>query len=215
MTDIAQLQSILQNTGETIARDIAEAQGLPCDFVVSITKLEDPYTIAVEAGNPPSLIIDRDCISTILFTDDEKERKKLGRKLRRDIAQMVSKLPRMQRTLAIVPLASAIAMSKEAKRLVKTAFPERILYKIPDSHLEITSVYSVTVREITTNQSVTLTGPNESYLRQKAIAQLTQLVAMNQVLQEQLDKESFIAEDKPAKILFASDDRGTEIKNEY
>lgn len=215
MTDISQLSSILQSTGETIARDIAEAQGLACDFVVTLSKLEEPYTLAIEAGNPPTLIIDRDYIAKVMFTDDDKERKKLIKKLRRDIAQLVSKIPRMQRTLAIVPIAQAIALSKEAKRLVKTAFPERVIYKIPDHLLDIQSVYSVTVREITTNQSVTLTGPNESYLRAKAIAQLTQLVAMNQILQEHLDAEKFVAEEPVKKILFASDDRGTEIKNEY
>jgi len=213
--DLEQLQKVFQSTGEGMVRDIAGAQGLNCDFVVSVTPLNSEYSIVIEAGYPPVITIDSGAIMSALVNNDDKERGKSQRKLRRDIAFAVSKLPKMQRTLSIVPLAQAIALAKEAKRFVRTAFPEKVIYRIPDSHLDIQSTVTVTVREITTGQSVSLSGKNESVLRAQAVAQLTKLVAMNEYLQTQLEQESFVPEYKPSKIMISTDDRGTDVKYEY
>jgi len=211
MSNLVDLQKILQSTGEGIARDIAEAQGLDCDFVVSVTPLSE-YAMVVEAGYPPTLTISSDYILSLVSSDNTKKAKSV---FRRKMSRMVSLIPRMERSLAIVPLAEAIAMQAEAMKIVKTAFPQKVIYKIPDSHLEITSTYSVTVREVTTGISVTLSGSNESLIRARAISELTSLVSMNESLQKELEKEAFVPEIKPSAVSMSSNPSEDMVTYDY
>lgn len=214
MSDLTELQKILQSTGESIARDIAEAQGLSCDFVVSVTPLTE-YAIVIEAGYPPTMTISSDYILSLISSDTEKDRKKAKMVLRRKLSRMVSLIPKMERTLALVPIAEAIAMQAEAMKVVRTAFPQKVIYKIPESHLEIKSTYTISVREISTGISVTLTGENESVTRAKAISQLTSLVSMNDILIQKLSDEAFVPEIKPSAVSMSANPSEDMIKYDY
>ncbi len=191
-----ELGQILQKTIEDIAREIAGAQQLSCDFVVSVTPiLKDingrKVAYAIQAGYPPVLMVNTLHVLK-LITGTKYEADKAKRNIRVNISSAVSKLPRMQRTLAIQPIAEVIALQENFKKWMKTNYSEKIVHSIPDHHLEVTESYTIVMREITTGQSVTLTGNNPSHLRVLAKEKLTNLVAMSEVLADKLKEEAFV-----------------------
>ena len=141
------------------------------------------------------------------FEADDKLRSKANNRIRRLISRAVEYIPRMQRTLAIQPIADIIAVKEGMKRFGKSMEPDRIIYRIPENHLTVTTSFTLTVTEHFTGQSVTLTGDNESLLRAKAIAQLTQLLSMSEALYNELNPPV-----PPVKAVHLKED---EINNEY
>lgn len=200
MNSNAEMLKVLSATVEGIVSDIATAQDADCDFVVSVSPI-DEYVLTIIAGYPPTLVVDSSFVMSIILEPDEKKRHTLTTVLRRKLSLAVSRLPRMQRTLAIQPLAEAIALKQEAQRFVRTAFPNKVLpVHIDESNLEIKTQITVTVREVQTGMSVTLTGLNESILRARAISQLTTLIALDDALREKVTDSQYRPEPKPSAI---------------
>lgn len=212
MSDITQLQQILQSTGEGLVRDIASSLQVPCDFVVSVALIPD-FDITISKGYPPTITISSSLILGAIFNDDPKVRKKTKNRIHRIIFLALGKLPRMVHTLSNEPPAEMIAL-KDGK-FHKTNYPEDIIFKIPLHHLEISYTHTITVREIITNQSVTMTGESESLIRAKAIAQLTSIVSMNKALQEEMKNHEKPFEPDIEKILIRENVVGPEIHYEF
>lgn len=217
MNDLKQLQQILQKTASDMCKDIAEAQGLDSDsFVISVdSTLVEPFVVAIDAGYPPTLRVDTAYIGKSLFIDNPKERRQYISAVKRKLALAISKIPRQQKTLALVPLGQAIALRQESRKFFRTAFPDKIHYTIPSSQLEVTTTITVSAREITTGMSVTLSGANESYLRTKVIAQLTSLVQDSEIFLDSAEVHNFVPEQPPAKILITDSPDEDNIKYEY
>lgn len=214
MSELKDLTQILHKTGESLIKETAISLELDCDFVVSVSPVIDSeYAIVVEAGNPPVITLSSPYLFAIIFEDDAKKRKEAISVLKRKLKGMVKIIPRMQRTLSIVPIAEAVASSVEARRMVKTAFPERVIHKIPIDFLRYEFLLTVTLTEINTGISVTLTGSNESILKAKALAQLTSLVAMSELLREKIKQHEFVPDYRPCKITMKASP--TEDKIEY
>jgi hypothetical protein len=217
MNDLKQLHKILQTTATDLCHDIADAQGLDLDaFVISVdSTLVEPYVVGIDAGYPPILRIDTAYIGQSLFIDSPRERKAYINAVKRKLSLAISKIPRQQKTLALVPLGQAIALRQDSRKFVRTLFPEKIHFTIPESHLQISTVITVTAREVTTGMTVILSGANESYLRTKALAQLTSLVQDSEIFLDTVEQETFIPEEAPAKILITSSPDEDNVKYEY
>lgn len=217
MSQHAELQKILQSAYSSIVEEIALVYELTSeDYVFQVdSTLAEPYVIAVDAGYPPTLRVDTGWLSRAIFTDDPKERKKFQKSVRYKLTLAVAKIPRQQRTLALVPLAQSIAMAQDAKKFVRTMFPDKIHFHIPDGHLQITTTITVHAREVTTGMSVTLSGTNESHLRTKAIAQLTSLVQDSEILEQMVTEQNFKPIYPPSRILISSSPDEDDIKYEY
>ena len=211
MTEILpDLTKILQAAGEQVVKDIVNAQGIKGDYLVSVENLPD-YDIAIKAGYPPELIISYSLLLEAIFNQDEKIRKSAKKKFRSVLARAIAKLRVMERSLALQPMAEIIAVKHGMSKFVKSNFPEKLVYRIPDNHLRFSIQHNVTVTvtETYTGMTVTLVGDSESYLRAKAVSQLTQMLQMHDGLAEELEKENI--EPKPNALYF----KEGEIKSEY
>jgi len=217
MSQLSELKQVLQSAYAGIVADIAHTYELTSeDYVFSVdSTLAEPYVIAIDAGYQPTLRVDLGYLAKSLLLDDDKERKRFQKSIRYKLTLAVAKIPRQQRTLAIVPLAQSIAMANDAKKFVRTNFPDKIRFHIPESHLQVTTTITVHAREVTTGMSVTLSGSNESYLRTKAIAQLTSLVQDSEILENMITLENFVPVHQPSKILISSNPDEDAIKYEY
>lgn len=217
MSQLSELQKILHSAYTPVVAEIASTYELGSeDYVFQVdSTLADPYVIAVDAGYPPTLRIDTGWLSRAIFTEDDKERKRFQKSVRYKLTLAIAKIPRQQRTLALVPIAQSIAMAKDAKKFVRTMFPNKIHFHIPDGHLQVTTTITVCARELTTGMSVTLSGTNESHLRTKAIAQLTSLVQDSEILEQMVTEETFKPVYPPSRILISSSPDEDAIKYEY
>jgi hypothetical protein len=217
MSQLSELKQVLQSAYGSIVAEIAHTYELtPEDYVFSVdSTLSEPYVIAIDAGYPPTLRVDLGYLATSLLLDDDKARKKFQKSIRYKLTLAVAKIPRQQRTLALVPLAQSIAMAQDAKKFVKTMFPDKIHFHIPDGHLQVTTTITVCAKELTTGMSVTLSGTNESHLRTKAIAQLTSLVQDSEILEQMVTVENFKPVYPPDRILISSNPDEDNIKYEY
>ena len=207
MFDLNELDKLMQNTADIICKDIASAQGIREEEYVMLVEstLIEPWIIAIDAGAIPTIRIDSKYILRIIMEPDAKKRTKMKMGLRRLLALTFSKIHRMHRTLALVPLAESIALKEGAKKFVRTMFPEKIHYTIPDVHFIISASASVTVTDPITNMAVTLNGDNISLLTKQAKQKLVNLLASNEYFAKvQEEKNSAVEiskyEEKPSTI---------------
>lgn len=217
MNNLSELEKILQSSYGSIVSEIAHVYELtPEDYVFIVdTTLLEPYVIAIDAGYPPTLRVDAGWLAQSLLLDDDKARRKFQKAVRYKLTLAIAKIPRQQRTLALVPIAQSIALAADAKKFVKSMFPDKIRFSIPEGHLQVSTMITVCAKEITTGMSVTLSGSNESYLRTKAIAQLTSLVQDSEILEHMIENENFKPIHPPARILISSNPDEDNIKYEY
>lgn len=192
MTNETQLIQVLQNTVDTVVRDIARAQELTCDFVVSVSPfLEADY--AIKAGYPPTLVVKSQYVMEfILSASDPQKMQKLKKSFRRDMSNALAKVSLMEHTLAHNPPARMIAILPGSKKWVKTNHPDKLTFDIPDEFLSVTEQYTVTMTEINSGITVTLTGDNPSKLRAQCKERLNILVATNQALLQKMEEEKII-----------------------
>lgn len=182
-----QLKSILLNTAKKVLTDIAEAQGLNCDFVVSVSPLLEADA-SISAGYPPTITVKSAFLADFVFgAANEKEFERNKKRFRRNMASIISKVPLQERTLARNPKAELLVLRKS--KWYKTNNPSNIIFSIPDEFIEVTELYTVTMREVNSGLSVTLSGANPTHLRQECREKLTGMVAANEALLEKLQKE--------------------------
>lgn len=209
------LLKIFQATAQSICNDIASAQSQKNPFVVAVGHIEE-FDIAIIAGYPPTIQIDPEFISKSIFIEKELERKRHNKRFRRLLSLAISKLPRMERSLAIQPLAEIIAIKDGMRRFAKTNHKDLLVHTIPPHHLKIDELYTVSVTEITTGQNVTLSGDNQALIREQAISQLTLLVSQSETLAKQLEEESYNPEPKPSLIQMKINQADNiEVKSDY
>lgn len=189
------LLQILQSGVETEAKDVARAQMCSCDFVVSVTLFKVSETVKnpqciIRAGYPPTLLISAKFVSDLILGASSPEIQRKNKKtLRKTLVRAIARLPEMQKTLAIVPIAEAIVLQDSHKRWAKTQHPDNFIYSIPEHHIKEEESYTITVTEINSGIAVTLTGDNPSKLRKQVREKLTKLVSTNEVLQYRIAQE--------------------------
>jgi len=215
MSNFSDLQGVLQTTANSLCDDMASAMGIKQDeYIIQVdNSLLEDYVIAIDAGFPPVVRVSIGYMAKSLFIVDDKERVRYMKALRRKLSLAMSKVPRQRRTLALVPIAESIALMADAKKFVRTMFPDKLHFKIPDNHIQTTVTITVTVREYITGMEVSLSGTNETYLRSKAIAQLTSLVADSEVLEQTLDHQKSV--ELPATILISDSATEDNVRYEY
>ncbi len=204
-----QFKSILLNTAKKLVEDTAQAQGLSCDFVVSVSPLLNSDA-TISAGFPPTITLRSMFLADFVFgARDQKEFERNKIRLRRNIATIVSRIPRMEKTLSNNPPAELIAFVSKDNKWYKTNVPERFTPVVPDSFIETKEVYTVTMREINTDISVTLSGENPSYLRAKCKEELISLVSSQQVLLSKLKLADSAQEIESISLKFSADENAS------
>lgn len=216
LTDLEnpEMKSILQHTVEKVLRETAEAQGLNCDFVVSVSPLLNADA-SISAGYPPTVTLRSVFIADFVFSAaSQKEFDKNKKRFRRNMASIVSKIHFQERTLSHNPKAELLVFKKS--KWFKTNNPDAIIFTIPEGFIDVEETYTVTMREINSGISVTLSGKNPTFLRQSCREKLTGMVAANEALLEKLQQE------EDAKIISSIDIRfsrneelGDQVKFNY
>ena len=184
-----ELQLVLYNIIDGLTKDIARAQGLSCDFVISVTPLLEA-NYAIIAGYPPTLVVNSTYIMNLVMSNDEKIRRKSKRQLRQVLASALAKIPRMERTLSNSPIAEAIAMLEGMNKWAKTHSPDKLIFSIPDQHIKTEEVYTITLTEINSGISVSMSGDNPTKLRAMCREKLTKMVATNEALLQKMEDDT-------------------------
>lgn len=224
MNIIPEMVKILLPAAESMVKEMATVRDIKFPYVVNLSMMEEIKfgkfsvmpDVVIEAGNPPILHLSYLLFLQFLNEPDAKIRRRLKNRIKQLVSLSVSKLPRMVHTLSNTPPAEVLAIKDGARNVFKSNQKDKFIFYLPDSSIEYTTEVVVTAREIHTNESVTLRGDNESYLRQKARAQLTALVEMNEILAYQLEQESAPpVESPPVKLAIRLTEVGPEVHTLY
>ena len=133
--------------------------------------------IIIKAGSVPTVFISQMYIMACIASSKEANIPSL----RDSIERALEYLPKMMHTLALVPVADAIALRKDSKRWYKANIPN-LIKQYDDRYLEYS--FSVTVSDRITGTSVTRNGMNVEDIKQKAKTDLIKLIQENEEMDE-------------------------------
>lgn len=167
--------------------------------------------VIIKAGNPPVI-----CISRIYIEACFSE-KFAGPRLRDTLERALEFAPKMYHTLALVPIADAVALRKDLKRWKRANIPN-LNTVIDDRFFEIT--YSVTVKDTVTQTSITRNGSDVNEILKEAKYSLSRMIIQDEEMQEyreRLEEERKVKEleVKPNEVSLSIGDGVHETRMEY
>ncbi len=128
----------------------------------------------IQAGSPPKIFISQLYIVACV-TGDEKSGIP---KLRDTVERCLEYVPKMQRTLSIVPIADAIALRKDSRKWARAKVPE-LRTHLPDNCLKITNI-AVEVTDTITGTSIVRNGLDYLELIQRCKHDLSKMIIENE-----------------------------------
>lgn len=198
------LEKALHNTVDSLTKEIARAQGLTCDFVLSVSQLLDPeYNYAIKAGYPPTLIVNAHFVMSLILSEDEKLRKKSKVILRKALAAALTKIPKMERSLSNEPIAELVAKKEDKVKWIKTAYPDKLFYDAPvqseqvEFPIRVIETYTITMERADTGLSITVSGDNPGKLKLECRRKLIEAVRAQEKL---FPVENITEEIKPSSV---------------
>lgn len=169
---MSQLEEVIQ----LLASRLTQQRGFKTPYHLTI-KPELPLDakgkeciVIIKAGSPPEIFLSRLFVEACIIT---RGKDTSIPKLRDTVERSLEFLPKMYHTLALVPVAEAVALKKEVKGWKKVQVPNfRVL--LNESDIEYT--YAVTATDKSGGTSVTRKGTDISDLRKIARLDLSRLV---------------------------------------
>lgn len=201
-------EKICKKRGYRTPYEIIVKPELPVD-----SKSRDRILI-VKAGNPPIICISRIYVEACLLNKDKNANIP---HLRDTIERALEFLPKMHHTLAMVPIAEAVALRHDSKRWARSVVPD--LRTMLDDKF-FTVEYAVTVTDTITNTSITRKGKDLKEITDNAKRDLSRMIIedeeMNKYREEREELERVKQKEvNPNEISMSVTINTTETTMEY